>query len=388
MLRHVWIRIKRRPLICAAIGLFAAIIALALCGLHSGNNIAVEKYNDIYSEIDVRCSVTNLTGNKSDRLTIYPGTIALFTEQSDLSDLLEDVQIKGSVEIQWNNEVYTLTGITSTEIEPKLWPDNGCTIFWNEGSDSRFFSGNRLECIIPRELQKKMEDSNLPADHFPLHITAVLPYESDYNAALEVLGAYEGTNDRIIYCPWNTLVSILNTIGRSETADSLFATLSNNDNLPLLREIASQYFAEPDVRYAGLGTIDNYYLALDINDSQLTQARTNLENSMTVNRIATILVLAFSAVAGAFIGFLMIRNRKKEISLMRTMGASYGRIYLSFVMEQMLFVVLGALVGGLYFMWNPVLWLVLFVCAYFVGLSVMLFIMLRRNLLVIIKEDE
>ena len=134
--------------------------------------------------------------------------------------------------------------------------------------------------------------------------------------------------------------------------------------------------------------VGNYYLALDINDSQLSQAKTNLENSMTVNRVAAVLVLALSAVAGAFIGFLMIRNRKKEIALMRIMGTPDSRIYVSFVIEQLIFVVLGAIIGGSKFMWNPVSWLVLFVCVYFIGLSAALLVMLRKNLLATIKEDE
>ena len=128
MLRHVWIRIKRKPLIFVAILLFTAIIALALCGLHSGNDTALEKYNDIYYKIDVRCTVTNLAGDQSDRLNIQSGTIALFTGSMDaapavLSDLVEDVQVKGATEIVWNGEVYTLMGITSTKVDSKLWPE-------------------------------------------------------------------------------------------------------------------------------------------------------------------------------------------------------------------------------------------------------------------------
>ena len=387
MLRYVWIRIKRKPLIFVAILLFAAIIALALCGLHSGNDTALAQYNEIYYKIDVRCTVTNLAGDQSDRLNIQPGTVALFTEPSGLSDLLEDVQVKGSVEIMWNNEAYTLTGITSTDIEPKLWQENGCTIFWNENVDGSFFGGSGMECIIPRELEKKLGEADRPTDQFPLSLSAVHQYETDYDGVLAVVGTYQGKNDKTIYCPWNTYVAILRSMGRYSTADSLYATLRDNRNLSLLRETAAQYFAEPDPNAAGVTAVGGYYLALDINDSQLSQARSNLENSMTVNRTAAVLVLALSAVAGAFIGFLMVRNRKKESALMRTMGTSNSRIYVSFVIEQMIFAVLGAIVGGSKFMWEPVSWLVLFVCVYFIGLSAALVVMLRKNLLTTIKEE-
>lgn len=393
MLRHVWIRIKRKPLIFVAILLFTAIIALALCGLHSGNDTALEKYNDIYYKIDVRCTVTNLAGDQSDRLNIQSGTIALFTGSMDaapavLSDLVEDVQVKGATEIVWNGEVYTLMGITSTKVDSKLWPENGCTIFWNDGVDESVFSSTGAFCIIPQDMEKKMQKADLSADSFLFSIVASNQFETDYVGMLSVIGTYSGKNDKTIYCPWDTYVEILRSMGRYETADSLYATLRNNNNLSLLRETASQYFAEPNPNHAGLEMVGDYYLALDISDSQLSQAQTNLENSMTVNRIAAVLVLALSAVAGAFVGFLMVRSRKKEIALMRTMGTPNSRIYVSFVIEQMIFVILGTIVGGSKFLWNPMLWLVLFVGMYFSGLSAALLVMLHRNLLTTVKEDE
>lgn len=393
MFRYIWIRIHRIPLIFVAISLFTSIIALTLCSLRSGNDAALSQYNDIYCKIDVRCTVTNLAGDQSDRLDIRAGTIARFTGTSpyvptNLSDLLEDVQIKGSMEIVWNQENYTLTGITGTDIEPKLWPENGCTIFWNENVDQSFFGSSEMACIIPHALQKKLQEREQPTDEFPLHIGSMYPQESGYDASLTILGTYHGTNEQIIYCPWETYVLIRNAMGQSETAEAMYATLRNNNDLPLLREVASKYFAEPNPNNTGLEMVGDYYLALDINDSQLSQTKTNLENSMTVNRIAAVLVLVLSAMAGAFIGFLMIRNRKKEIALMRTMGTPNSRIYVSFVIEQMIFVALGAIVGGSKYMWNPVSWLVLFVCVYFIGLSVALLVMLRKNLLTTIKEDE
>ena len=388
MTRHIWIRIKRKPLVFLAILLFTAMIALALCGLHRGNDNALAQYNNIYHKIDVRCTVTNLAGNQSDRLDTGPACIALFTKPGEFSNLLEDVQIKGSVEIQWNGESYALTGITSSAIEPKLWPENGCTVFWNENADRDFFGGSEMACIIPQALQKKMQEENLPADTFPLHIAAAFPKETDYDADMKILATYKGTNDKIIYCPWSTYVSIVNTMGRNESADSLHATLRDNDLLPVLRQTASRHFAQPNPSNAGLEMIGTYYLALDINDSQLSQAKTNLENSMAVNRIVAVLVLAFSAAAGALIGFLMIRSRKKEIILMRTMGTSGNHIYIGFVTEQMVFAILGAVVGGFKYTWHPVPWLILFICVYFLGLSAALLVMLRKNLLTTIKEDE
>lgn len=381
------------PLIFAAVTLFTAIIAMALCGLHSGNLEAQTHYNSIYNKIDVTCTVTNLAGDQSDQLAIPAGTIALFTgtipdTPPDLMKLLEDVQIKGSTQIVWNGNEYTLTGITSVRAAQNLWAENGCTIFWNDDYSESVFGGDQPVCIIPQKAAEEMAWDISQADGFPLYLGAAYDGETDYEGVLSIAGTYQGKDESTIYCPWDTYVAILRSMGRYESADSLSATLHDNSDLQVLRETARHWFAEPDPNAAGMDEYNGYYYALDINDSQLVQAKNNLDNSLSVNRISTMLVFALSAVAGAFIGFLMIRNRKKEIALMWTLGTPNRSIYWGFALEQMLCVALGIVLGGSYNGWHPADRLGFLAAIYFVGLTVALVVMLRKNLLTTIKEDE
>lgn len=393
MISHIWIRIRRKPQYLIAIFLFSVVIALALCGLNSANRTAQAEYDDIYSKIRVRCTVTNLTGTQSDALNIQPGFISLFTGSrvnypAVFRDLVEDVQIRGSAKINWNGEEYILVGITSMQADIQLWPENGCTIFWNEGADPSAFDSNDSFCIIPQALEQLMLKQELPTDSLDFSIAPANRYEREYTGALPVIGVYAGQSEKKVYCSWDTYVAILASMGRGETADSLYATLCDNDDLERLRETASPYFVQPDPGYAGMEAVGELVLGLDINDSQLVQAKKNLDNSMTVNQIAAILIFGLCTAAGAFIGFLVVRSRKREIALMRTMGTSDHRIYASFALEQTVFVVLGAIVGGAVFRWEPLSWLILFVVVYFAALSAALLIMLRRNLLTIIKEED
>ena len=391
MIRHIWIRLRRKPLSPLAVVLFTAIIAMVLCGLHGGNEAAMIHYEEVVSQIDIRCTLTNLAGNQSDGLDINMADIQIFTDDrinGGLSELLEDVQIIGSQTAVWEGENYTLCGITSTEIDSRLWPDNGCTIFWNEGFGEEIFAGSGDCCIIPEALAKAMEKREMPGDSVSLHIPGVGFDRTDFDGELSVTGTYSGKNEQIIYCPWKTYVRIIRGMGGYETAHALYATLKDNRDLSLLRERAAKYYAAPDPSAAGLESVNGCWLALDINDSQLEQAKQNLRYSMIRNRVAAALVFGMSALAGALVGFLMIRSRKREIALMRTMGTPGSTIYFSFAAEQIICAVLGAAVGGSRFLWKPTSWLVLFVCVYFLGLSAALLIMLRKNLLAIIKEDE
>lgn len=385
---HFWSRIRRRPAFSAMIALFSAGITFALCVLYAGKAEAREQYQEIYRKIDVFCTVTNLAGDRSDRLDIQSGTIAHFTDGGDLAPLLEAVQIKGSSEIRWNGEVYTLAGITSLVIEPKLWPENGCTIFWKGNNQESFFAGQAMQCIIPRELEKKLVEAGVYGESFPLEIGSAQRHEQVFQGSLSIVGTYQGANDTIIYCPWQTYVAILQAVGRSKTADSLQATLRSNDQLPALREAASRYFAKPDAAFTGMDYVGELYLGLDINDLKLQQAEKTMQNSLHLNAVAVSLTFVFSMGTGIFISFLMVRSRRREIALMRTLGASNLRVYAEFALEQMIFVLLGVAAGGAGYMWTPAVWLVLFVCVYFAGLSGALFVMLRKKLLASMKEEE
>lgn len=392
-----WIRIRRSPVIAIAIFFFTAILAMVLCGLNKGLSDAQAHYNEIYNTIDVRCTITNLSGDRSDNLGVSSNIISLFAGRSegmndrfpdDLAAWVEDVQLTGSTKIIWNGEEYTLTGITSRQAKSALWAENGCTIQWDDGFDDTVFNGDHAICMISEAMAKKLEELELSGEAFPITIEARYDFQTEYNGELEIAGIYYSEETTTIYCPWDTYAAILRNTGMYASADSLSAVLRDNRKLEEFRVLSSQWFAEPTPNAAGRDQVNGYYYALDINDSLLEQADINLSNSMSVNRIAVAAVLVMSTVAGALVGFLMIRNRRREILLMRTMGTPNLKIYGSFAFEQLLCAVPGALAGGTYFGFQPISALAMFIGVYFVGLSGALLIALGNNLLATMKEDE
>ena len=160
------------------------------------------------------------------------------------------------------------------------------------------------------------------------------------------------------------------------------------------RAEARRWFAEPNplgekTPYEGNEFLQKYYpFALSINDELLQRAVATLQTSMTTNQICTAIVLGLAAASGFLIGFLMVRNRKKEIALMRTMGTPNRSIYVCFASEQMLCVALGIALGGSYNAWQPADRQGTLAATYFVGLTAALLLFLRENLLTTIKEDE
>lgn len=113
-----------------------------------------------------------------------------------------------------------------------------------------------------------------------------------------------------------------------------------------------------------------------------------LESSLTVNRICAVAVLVLSAAAGFFVGLMIIRSRKREMALLRSMGTPNFSIFLGFALESISCIVLGVLLGGTLWKWQPVVQLLLFVLIYAVSMIVSLLIFMNSNLLTIIKEED
>lgn len=385
MSKRIFTRMVRSPAFSVSVILFAALLTAVLCVLHSSKLQAQNHYETVYHEIKVPCTITSPTGGISDDLYIMKWQIGLFTGEvgsasRSLAQFVTDVQIKGLEALDGALQEYTLTGITSTVMARQLWLENGCQIRWKEGYDASFFTGGEMGCIIPQKLAEDLKGERLPVSILPKHTGAVA-----YTGELTVVGTYQGSAEKNIYCPWNTLKQIWRTMGQAETAAALQATLINNDKLETLRTASLEHFTIPDPNAVDAG---NLALALDIDDSQLKEADLTLKNSLRVNRLCAFIVFLFATASGFLIGLLMVRSRKKEIALMRTVGVSQMSIYLELAFEQMASVLVGILAGGAYFLWQPQWQILLFGGIYFAGLTAALLIFLRNNLLTTIKEDE
>lgn len=392
-------RMFRSPIPALGVFLFAVAMAVVLQSLHLSKLEAQQHYEEIYHQIDVTCTVTNLAGTKSDGLYLGNVIVNQFTEYrswavgSEILPLVDNVQIKSQHELSGALSERMLVGITSLKIAQELWPENGCTIFWNEGFDASIFGEKALVCIIPQALVKELTEGQeeggqvekIPVelklgDFYPYHPTQ----PGDYSGIMQVAGIYAGGDQKTVYCSWLTLMGIWDEMGQMETATAIHATLKNNDQLDQLRQAAAAAeLAESDPNADPTDSA----LALDIDDSKLRQADLTLRNSLRVNQLSALLVFVLSAGASFLIGFLMIRSRKREISLMRTMGTPNWHIYLSFAAEQMACVLVGILLGTITYVSQPPRQLALFAGVYFLGLSGALLIFLRKNLLTTITED-
>ncbi len=408
MLKRIIRRYTREPLANIAVLIFAAVLTVILCHLQRSQEEELQNFRETYRAVPVYFSVTDLDGSQLRGSRSIEGWVAeLFFPNSrttpNFSKFVKDLKIRMELEayvgeFSWEDqedyyrqlndaERVNLVGINALRVAERLTEEYAGSVRWYEGYSEEVLETEERVCLVSEDY----EGSDEIALSFT-HDDVSTGEKKVYSCTFTVVGRYSAMDVNDIYCPYFVLDQIYGKILKPRKILCLSATLADNNLLGELKETAPCWFAEP----SPMGTktpwgrfgYEYYLYAMDINDSLLKELVTTMENSITINRLSSTLIFAMSALAGFLTGFLVIRSRKREITLMRTLGNSNMRIYFEFALEQFLCLFAGVLIGGGYALWNPLWKLAVFAVVNFVGLSAALVVFLNSNLLSTMKEDE
>lgn len=408
MIKRVFRRFTREPMTCIAAILFTAILTVILCFLHRSHEEEMQDLTNTYYNTPITFEVCWLDGTRLYDSAPASGHFAdlmpgLFLGngwyQSEMKDMIKELELRMSplfgTEPEesgiydpdtgfYRDHMWDMVGITSADAakdQPSQFND---IIEWEEGYDESIFLTDQFVCIVPSYYEG-------PEDAVTLDF--VRGNGKVLTRTFQIVGRYSEENNYKMYCPYATIEELYLRLSRPKELELISGKLSNNDDLEQFKEAAAEWFATPNPE--GEPTLwdnpfgyESYPLAMDIDDSQLEGLMKEMEKSITINRIAATLVFMLSAGAGFLTGFLVIRSRKREIALMRTLGTSNGTVCMELITEQMLCVAAGVIVGGSYSLWQPVGQLCVFAGVYIAGLSVALLVFMRTNLLATMKEDE
>lgn len=408
MLTQIIKRVMRSPLQAVCVVLLAALLATSLCGLHSANLTQQQEYDELCSTVQVELIVTNLSGTRSDGLQGPSWVKNVFTSrlvQNSLKQYVTDVKIKATQDIEklyinGSEQVLdtqkVLVGLTDLSISGEFSQINSSQITWLGGYDEIVLAGEEPVCIIPESMIPegcgKEDELEISFEfRFATVDQIILGEYSTETVTLKIVGTIPG-DGKYIYCPYEVVEDIYLALDKPAEVDAIRATLVDNSLIGEVREAASNWFAEPNATGTKTPWRYSFYFwypyALKIDTAQLDEAETTLKISLLINEICTVLVFALSAGASFFIGFLMIRSRKREIALMRTLGTGGVTIFIELALEQLLCLLAGTAIGGCLFGFQPMDRLLLFIAVYFTALCIALVIFLSRNLMTTIKEDE
>lgn len=401
MIQRVFRRCTREPMTCIAAILFTAVLTVILCFLHRSQLVEQKNFEKTYNATPLEFVVTWLDGTRLNDSSPASGHFAdllpgLFLGNgrysSNMPKYIDDLQIRmvcnGRVKTApipiaeagfEKNE--TVVGITSTKVAKEYDPSFGMNITWLEGYDESILRTEKYVCIAPSVFEGLEE------------VSVTFTSTGSYTCKLKIVGLYPKEENYTLYCPYFVMETVYTRINEPKNVQHLSGKIANNGDLEAFLEAASEWFATPNplgehTHRDNIFGYEYYPLAIDIDDSLLKNLQENLQQSMTINRIAAALVFALSAGAGFLTGFLVIRSRKREIGLMRTLGTSNLTVCMELEMKQILCVAAGVIIGGSYSLRQPVGQLCIFAGVYIAGLTVALLVFTRTNLLATMKEDE
>ena len=416
MFQNMMRRMIRQPLTSLAVLLFAAGLTVVLCHLHSTGREELRSYEETYASVPVYFKVVDLDGSKPGGSTGIDGLVKHLFEDDwpkpVLKPYMGEIHYRTSLSgkyyltdengapilngrDQQQSRSQTTVGVTSTRVAEELTESWGGKIYWNEGYDESILSQKEFVCIVPESMRSYRQlDMEFTYEYWPTGIVNDFgePILMEFRETFQVVGYYTDPGNNNIYCPYLTMASVNALLHKQIVIEEIGAVLADNSQLAQFKEDAYQWFAEPNplgekTPWGKYGW--EYYLyALDIDDTMLTNLETNMKNSLRLNQLASAVIFAMSAGAGFLTGFLVIRSRKREIALMRTLGTSNPRVCLELGIEQILCVAAGIILGGGYSRWEPFGKLGIFAGIYIAGLTAALLIFIRANLLATIKEDE
>ena len=323
-------------------------------------SIAQHKRNlaSLHQSITVTGQITNYNGSETDGLAI-PDTAISALEASDYiansyytrTLLLFNAPLGEMDFEEFQNRLWkagrlvganTITAIPEFSAQSAPLPE-----FWGDYDETLFASSQRV-CILSEDLLQSLDLKLGDCFEFTLVENAKIIRANLANCetTLQIVGVYSGPVRQRAYCPWGTISEFYRELKLS-TRDSARFELKNTQQLGAFKAMLeklhflSPYDLNPD------DVISQDRLGFIINDRILANATGGIEGYIAFMTALYPLIYILSACIGFVVSYLLIRLRKPEFALMRSLGASQGQCFSTFLGEQVFLSLLGAVPGML-----------------------------------------
>lgn len=349
-------QMRKRTSLCLVVVLTALAFSLALCMLQRSRDQMAARIEEVYDNLEVRCSVTNLTGTQSDQLNLPDWVLRLFDgektygnfQDNDLfAPYVRDVQVRATVycTTPGDQDRLTLSGVTGLKADSSLLTSSGCTVIWREGFGEDMFRGRGFSLLLPEE-QAHLVDGD---GYVTLEFTGM---EGDnIRHRFLAAGTYTGGSGRL-YCSWWVVRQLCEETYGGLTLDSLSAAMADNRKIGEFWDgYASRYFVAPTkdgtpVPWEGSRLYRTYPFALAIYDDVLVKTVEQLQQNQRLLGLVSWLLGLASFGVGAVFSILLLRHRNRELKLQFILGQSRGSILVWALTEHGILSLLGVIIGA------------------------------------------
>lgn len=314
-------RIIRKPYLSIVSFIVAGAMCFLLCVLANYRREQTLSLERLEKEYEVRAVVTDVKGTKSNKLRIGEDYTDFITDETNgLGAYVDQLVLTKEFRAVDSGDKFVI-GINDPRGDDALDRTIGGEYF---SSVPEFFESDDYIAIIP-----KRDYDNRSSDEF--NVTVLDPYSSYTSPMIEItltiVGWHSG-DDSKMFIPLPNARTIAQKISARHCSDSVMFVLNDNSKIDEVNEKAMKRFQKVDPGEVNPG------FALTVRDQQykatVASFRQNIARTGYLLPIISLLGLA----AGFLSGFLGTKGETRNYALMRTMGLTGARLFLTVLFEQ------------------------------------------------------
>lgn len=362
--RFAWLSARRGGLRSAVVPVVALVLSGFLGLLMATAQGWEEQRRSLYESTTITGQFTSTNGRQYTDLTLaYPWRLWD-------SGMLSDIQVSGSLRYwlpdeipqfadneygiarkeSWIAQQPSMVFLNGLQVAPEFIYGDVPEITWLDGWDESFLSdpdnsGNWNETMPCVASQRWMKEHDLS-----LGDEIVVNCENMYGDwTVQIVGSFApaGKQDNLYFplCYWS--LPPWQADDERETYSPTGSFLSSRFTLRSAYDLEAfrDYLAQEGYNQPG-GSGSNRVTVV-LNDHIFTQTVQALNRYITLGQILFPVLFVLMGVLGFVVSWLMVNGRRMEFAIMRGMGASKGRVFGSFFLEQMGLCLMGCVLSGL-----------------------------------------
>lgn len=408
--RFAWLSARRGGLRSAVVPVVALVLSGFLGLLMATAQGWEEQRRSLYESTTITGQFTSTNGRQYTDLTLaYPWRLWD-------SGMLSDIQVSGSLHYwlpdeipqfadneygiarkeSWIAQQPSMVFLNGLQVAPEFIYGDVPEITWLDGWDESFLSdpdnpGNWNETMPCVASQRWMKEHDLS-----LGDEIVVNCENMYGDwTVQIVGSFApaGKQDNLYFplCYWS--LPPWQADDERETYSPTGSFLSSRFTLRSAYDLEAfrDYLAQEGYNQPG-GSGSNRVTVV-LNDHIFTQTVQALNRYITLGQILFPVLFALMGVLGFVVSWLMVNGRRMEFAIMRGMGASKGRVFGSFFLEQMGLCLSGCVISGLVLtLWSGqgMVWLAAagFAVCYLLGCAVAVWIVGKTKIFALLTQAD
>ena len=365
MLFYLKTHLKRGMSVMIVLAFLLCIVCIFSCFFEHFMERKKMEIETAYDVIPVTVVVSNLIGTQTDDLEIFDYIVNYFLSEHYVfggelqprafSSYVKDVVLKSTVYYSTEDKSNTsiqqkLIGITTPQAVKTLSALEGGEITFFTDVDSEIFSSDAQVCVVSKAYWDKISSEKEANKKLSLRVQMSPAETQSQDINLEIIGTYS-TNSEAIYCPWNCVAALQQVLDGKVTADSLKATVRNNQELEEFRTLLARHIAEvyPSGHQEEIDFSPVYrsnHFDITVQDETLRETLNALNrNLQTLYRFRPLFIGIEFAIC--FLScFFYIQSRRREWAIARSLGTFRYEVLMIIFLEVLLLCFMGIGTGS------------------------------------------